>query len=1065
MKLYKLNKLLTLITTLFLSHSVFALPNQNASWGNTITLPGGNDDDPYKSTGFINPAIMASGSGSQIIVQNGGIKAESSNLTGTGVVYTENGGFVNLGDGSILTAEGLNPTEKWTGPTGILSKNTDSLVKANNIKINVSGNRTLGVYVYDGGRAEFSGTTEINAMNRDNSNFDATGLYGFGGVITAENVNVTIGSLDGNYAKEAYGVMSSGASSNQIENKVNINGHLQLDIMGLDAAVGVVVNRFDPNLPNASIEIESVSGSITALGDNSEARGLQAINGNLNITKSINNFDLVSKGKAYGFIAQNSGNLNITADIGHISVKANSGRAVGMFASSQGQMNVINNADSPSALDISSVNGLAAAFYSSNNGSINHQGNAIFNVTSTATGSSAYGINAFSEANVTLNGNTQWNIANLVNSAVGFRVNNGHIKQTGQANLQVNGKEAYGLVFAGTDASIEIENIIGQITSTESSGEANTIYVSGGASSNPNQLSIKGDTNYLETNGTNIVADNGFLSANLKNTTLNSTINKSFDVQNSSGLTIDADNSYFIGDSVVDETSQFDLSLINNSRWDIKTNSNVTNLSNQSGSIIDLRNEDSSQYNQLIVDGNYVGGNNKPTLTNPYPTGNGLVIVNTLWNNSHSFSDNLYIKGTADGYTEVKTEAGIIGDVRNDGTEKYSADVITVDNHGADKNAFYGFADTAGAGQAILKQRDDNHYAWYLNKDSLDPVIPVDPIKPEVPAYLMTKKANMELGHTLISTLHQRMGESETMNWGKTALSDDKQTWGRFLAQYSKNRGENRFGYRSKLWGIQFGHDFDVKYNEENGSRTHTGLMFTYARDSLTFSDNKFVTFDKSVGDYVSGYQQTGTGYTNAFALALNSTHYTKNGSYVDLVGQIDYMRNKYHSIRADNTSNDSYGLTLSAEIGRPYTLNPNWKLEPQAQLVYQYRKFNNFTTLNNIYVNVSDDSTPSLRGRIGLRLAYNDSDENSIQPSLDTFYVIANLHNEFIYNHDSVAIGNSSAEESFSRAQGEIGTGLQLAINESAYLYGDIRYFHSLDNSKGNKREYSGNIGIKWQL
>ncbi|MCL7211865.1 autotransporter outer membrane beta-barrel domain-containing protein, partial [Escherichia coli] len=85
--------------------------------------------------------------------------------------------------------------------------------------------------------------------------------------------------------------------------------------------------------------------------------------------------------------------------------------------------------------------------------------------------------------------------------------------------------------------------------------------------------------------------------------------------------------------------------------------------------------------------------------------------------------------------------------------------------------------------------------------------------------------------------------------------------------------------------------------------------------------------------------KRTGTGKSDMVALGAYTTFYDKNGSYLDLVGNLDYIHNKYESVRGSESSNDSYGVAVSGEVGRPFALTDNgisngdWEIEPQAQL------------------------------------------------------------------------------------------------------------------------------------
>ena len=330
--------------------------------------------------------------------------------------------------------------------------------------------------------------------------------------------------------------------------------------------------------------------------------------------------------------------------------------------------------------------------------------------------------------------------------------------------------------------------------------------------------------------------------------------------------------------------------------------------------------------------------------------------------------------------------------------------------------------------------------------------------------------ANMEMGYNLIRTLHERIGEQQTMAWDDCAQCQvthhNGQVWGKMLGNLDHVNGDNRYGYRSKLWGTQFGYDFDVDYNADTGSRRHSGVMLTYAHDALKFNDRRSVFFDTTTGQYAEQNKRTGTGKSDTDALGGYTTFYDKNGSYLDLVGNLDYTHNNYNSNRSSESSNDSYGVTLSGEVGRPFALTENgrnngdWEIEPQAQLIYQYRTFDNFKTEHDVTVNQKDRH--GLRGRAGVRLAYNTG---TPELKTNTVYFVGNVVHDFIDNDQTVRVGSDNIREKTASTFGEVGGGIQLPVGEASYMYIDARYSHSLTNSDGKADSVRGNLGFKYHF
>lgn len=575
------------------------------------------------------------------------------------------------------------------------------------------------------------------------------------------------------------------------------------------------------------------------------------------------------------------------------------------------------------------------------------------------------------------------------------------------------------------------------------------------------------------------------------------------------------DGSYFNGMTRIDnDQSVIDLSVNGAaSRWQLAGDSSLTQLSltdgavllahhekdnavtpltltgnvNNYSGIIDLTgNKDltaTDKVTTFTVSGNYLGGAAKPDTNNAYPGGNGVLRVNTLWNSDDSsYTDKLNINGTADGFTRVDIKNGIIGNVAQGSADKFSVPVVTVSDHTAGSNAFYGFADTAGAGQALLVQKDDNNYVWRLPKkdpgkpdpgkpdpgtpdpEKPDPEQP-DPVKPEVPAFNLMPRANMELGYNLVRSLHERSGEQQTARWGASAQGDN-QVWGKLIGNLESTDGKNRYGYQSKLWGAQFGYDFLITEDAETKARRHSGVMVTYLKDNLNFYDRKSVRFNKAAKEYESYEARSGKGQTDTVAVGAYTTAYSAEGAYTDLVANLDYSRNKYTSGRESESSNHSWGMVLSAEAGKPFTLTQDeqtgssWIIEPQAQLIWQYRTFSSFTTDHNI--KVDQDNRHGLRGRAGVRLARH-SDQPGTAPG--TLYFTANVIQDFVNADKGTRVGNSYVKEKTPGTTGELGAGLQLPLGGDAFMYTDVRYSHSLGSSRGDSEGVSGNIGIRWQF
>lgn len=522
------------------------------------------------------------------------------------------------------------------------------------------------------------------------------------------------------------------------------------------------------------------------------------------------------------------------------------------------------------------------------------------------------------------------------------------------------------------------------------------------------------------------------------------------------------------------------IKLDNQGTWNNTGNSVLTDLKNTTGIIkfpqiseINAGNED--QYHTISVNGNYTGG--------------GLMYVNTVWNkDGTSYSDRVDIHGDVDGAaTTVRTLNGIYGDVTLKEIPIHSAVVVHVAGKSSG-NDFTGSAPTANAGEAQLKKIDTTSgtdYAWTLTAQnkipeptnpgvsgSTDPNVsgPAAPDKPILPAppitevpiyaepvsgYVQMPTADMELGFTTIGTLHERRGENQTYNItgsNNTALGDDQQqTWGRVLVKHLNKDGKKRLDTAGNQSVLQIGHDFILDENEKTGTRRHIGGYVAYGHNENDFRDQYHAKNGYIVDDHY-----TGKGRTDAISVGGYGTFYGNNGGYVDLVGQVTYLRNKYNARSNESVHQNGWGAALSAETGKSFIVyGNNWFVEPQAQLVYQYLSLDDF---NDRIRHVDQHDPSALRGRVGMRFGYNGDIRDNLPSS--SFYGIANIWHDFV-NPKSVDIGRDNLKEEYAKTWGEVGLGIQLPITHQSNFYSDVRYEKNFGNDK--RKGFKGTMGYKY--
>ena len=1024
-----------------------------------------------KDGGTVNSAITNQNTGAIEIINNGTISGSTTNdeltnsikNTGTGSISLINNGkivsdILNGAAGAIkITNDGtLNGSITNTGDKG-----TDD-----NIEINNTG--TLNSAIDNKGK----GTIKLDNNNLVNSAITNQNT----GVIKITNNGTINGSATNDELTNS--IKNTGTGSISLTN----NGKIASDILNGAAGAITITNN------------GTLNGSMTNTGDKGTGDNIEINNtGTLNSaidnkgkgTIKLDNNNLVNS----AITNQNTGAIKITNDgtfNGSITNTGDEGTADNIWIDNNHILNstinnegngsiVINNNTASSVINGKSIHtkaadtdtkvGINGDITNKNTGKITlknsgniqnkieNSGSGLIDITNDNTGNIASTI---------LNGGA--GIINITNDGT----LSGSITNTGDPNTV-------------TANNIDIKNSTsGNIASKILNGGAGNIKItnngtiSGSTTDDelPNSIENTGTGNISLINDGKIASDilNGAAGSGIKitnNNTLSGTITNT-----NSGSVYATNTGTFTG--MTTNSGSGILDLDNKGIWNNTGNSVLTKLQNTTGTIIfpqvsEVNAGDKDQYHTITVNGNYTGG--------------GLMRVNTVWNkDGTSYSDRVDIHGDVDGApTTVQTlnKKGIYGDVTLKEIPIHSAVVVHVAGKSSG-NDFTGSAPTTNAGEAQLKKIDTTSgtdYAWTLTAQpkTPDPVVPVPPgptvsDKPVLPAppikevpiyaepvsgYVQMPTADMELGFTTVGTLHERRGENQTYNItgsNNTALGDDQQqTWGRVLVKHLDKDGKKRLDTAGNQSVLQIGHDFILDENEKTGIRRHIGGYVAYGHNENDFRDEY-----RAKNGYIVDDHYTGKGRTDAVSVGGYGTFYGNNGGYVDLVGQVTYLRNKYNARSNESVHQNGWGAALSAETGKSFIVyGNNWFVEPQAQLVYQYLSLDDF---NDRIRHVDQHDPSALRGRVGMRFGYNGDTRDNLPSS--SFYGIANIWHDFV-NPKSVDIGRDSLKEEYAKTWGELGLGIQLPITRQSDFYSDIRYEKNFGSDK--RKGFKGTMGYKY--
>ncbi len=247
---------------------------------------------------------------------------------------------------------------------------------------------------------------------------------------------------------------------------------------------------------------------------------------------------------------------------------------------------------------------------------------------------------------------------------------------------------------------------------------------------------------------------------------------------------------------------------------------------------------------------------------------------------------------------------------------------------------------------------------------------------------------------------------------------------------------------------MQFGKDWTLSQSEEGGSR-HAGVTATLGVSSADFKDSKR-DLNATLSD------KAGNATTQAQSLGGYYTKYWRDGSYWDSVAQVTHYRNKYDDVYGNGGNQNGFGIALSREVGKPFSLMPKLAIEPQAQLVYQYLKLDSF---DDGISRVSGNSSNALRGRLGFRLfAPNVKTEDGAGSG--TPYLTFDVLHDFVPPR-AVTVGGTSVRSDFGRTWGEVGFGISEVVGKGGQLCATVKLAKNLGGEA--RRGVFGQVGYRY--
>jgi autotransporter family porin len=323
-----------------------------------------------------------------------------------------------------------------------------------------------------------------------------------------------------------------------------------------------------------------------------------------------------------------------------------------------------------------------------------------------------------------------------------------------------------------------------------------------------------------------------------------------------------------------------------------------------------------------------------------------------------------------------------------------------------------------------------------------DAVVPLYRI--ESPAYAVVTPVLQQQSLASLGTFHERQGEQALLDrdgslraaWLRVIGQDTRQDW----------RGTVAPTFDGSISGVQAGIDLLAWENAAATSRNHVGLFVGRSRA------------DGDVRGFALGWYNLSVGQTRVDEdhLGLYWTRIGEQGGYLDLVLMGSDYEGDTHSSRGLGLDLNGRGVIASLEVGRPFHWREGsrWKLEPQAQLIWQRADLD--TQHDGVAV-VAFDIGDTVIGRVGLRHSADFTTASGLwQP-----YLKLNLwHGSG--GRDVVRVDADELVTWKGYSAVELGAGVVARFNDRFSMHATADYTVDTGDAGSDRRTLDGNLGLR---
>lgn len=463
------------------------------------------------------------------------------------------------------------------------------------------------------------------------------------------------------------------------------------------------------------------------------------------------------------------------------------------------------------------------------------------------------------------------------------------------------------------------------------------------------------------------------------------------------------------------------------------TGSNALTVNNAGH--IDLSGVSPAVNDRLVIGGDYVGNQGHVVLDTAL-AGTGSPTDRLLINGNASGTTMLHINnvGGAGAATGVNSTDGIsvvqVAGASAPGSFALAGGYVAAGPYQYILRAFAPDASTASERDPLLGGSGD-FSDFRLQSLTAGVQTPV----PQIGIYQAALPSMVMMGSQLIDTMHHRLGEIRHVT-GK-ASAWDKQVFARVKASELKFDGKKGPDFRQENTLLQIGAT-PFRHTDASGAELHAGVGLAYSESAVK------VPSTSARGDIT---MPTVSGL-------ISYLH--PSGWYVDGVLQASTIRAKYRTAaRGDVGKTTGYGLGASIEGGYNIQLPGNVRIEPQAQLQYQYHHLKGFSDVDQI--NVGKVGGSALLGRLGARLMLDSTDGAG---RTFTPYVEANVIRQLAGSKNTVNAAGVEFTGDKMGTMAQYGVGVSAQWDKNVSMYVQARYTHEIGSS--GYSGWGGTMGVR---